>query len=117
MQKPRKILSPTDLSENSRTGLRFALSLATRDRVELLVLHVARDFPLRSIPDEPGVMDPRCVRWELLSKDEGTPRTPSWESFFLCGLCVFAGDTPCFGCGVATWVLLGCSCLDRFVAH
>jgi nucleotide-binding universal stress UspA family protein len=65
MQKPRKILSPTDLSENSRTGLRFALSLAARERVELLVLHVARNFPLWSIPDEPGLMDVRCIRWEL----------------------------------------------------
>jgi nucleotide-binding universal stress UspA family protein len=65
MQKPRKIMSPTDLSENSRTGLRFALSLAARDRVEPLVLHVARDFPLWSIPDEPGVMDADCLRWEV----------------------------------------------------
>jgi nucleotide-binding universal stress UspA family protein len=64
MQKPRKILAPTDLSENSRTGLRFALSLAAADRVELLVLHVAREFPLWPIADEPGLLDARSVRWE-----------------------------------------------------
>jgi hypothetical protein len=31
-------------------------------------------------------------------------RTPSLENYFihfLCGLCVFAGDIPSFGCGVA----------------
>jgi hypothetical protein len=27
--------------------------------------------------------------------------------FFLCGLCVFAGDTPNFGCGVAALRLRG----------
>jgi hypothetical protein len=30
-----------------------------------------------------------------------TPRTPSSEVQFLCGLCAFAGDIPSFGCGFA----------------
>ena len=35
------------------------------------------------------------------------PRTPSSERFFLCGLCIFARDTPTFGCGFATLCLCG----------
>jgi len=30
-----------------------------------------------------------------------TPRAPSPEVKFLCGLCAFAGDIPSFGCGSA----------------
>jgi hypothetical protein len=41
-----------------------------------------------------------------------TPKTPSPEIYFLCGLCAFAGDSPSFGCGSAA---LGASWCYRFL--
>jgi nucleotide-binding universal stress UspA family protein len=58
MLNVKKILLPSDLSESSRTGLRFAFALAAEYRSELLVLHVARSFPVWEIPDETGFLDP-----------------------------------------------------------
>jgi nucleotide-binding universal stress UspA family protein len=44
MKRFEKILVPIDLSENSRRGLRYACSLATDNRAELTILHVANEF-------------------------------------------------------------------------
>ena len=44
MKQVKKILVPTDFSENSRAGLRFGLSLAAENGADLLILHVADEF-------------------------------------------------------------------------
>ena len=54
MKEVKKILAPTDFSENSRAGLRSALSLAAENNAELLILHVANEFQAWEIPDEAG---------------------------------------------------------------
>jgi universal stress protein A len=63
MNHAQKILVPTDLSENSRLGLRFAFSL-TQNCVEILVLHVAQNFSAWQIPDEISLLEPRFLKWE-----------------------------------------------------
>lgn len=44
MKHLKKILVPTDLSENSRRGLRYASALADENRAALLVLYVANEL-------------------------------------------------------------------------
>lgn len=44
MKRIQKLLVPTDLSENSRRGLLYALSLAEEAKGALTVLHVANEF-------------------------------------------------------------------------
>jgi universal stress protein A len=44
MRQVRKILVPTDLSEESRRGLRYACTLAADENAALMVLHVANEF-------------------------------------------------------------------------
>src|SRR2546422_7966289 len=44
MKRLEKILVPTDLSEQSRTALRYACSLAADEKAALVVLHVANEF-------------------------------------------------------------------------
>ena len=44
MKPLEKILVPTDLSEESRRGLRYACSLAAEEQAAILVLHVANEF-------------------------------------------------------------------------
>jgi nucleotide-binding universal stress UspA family protein len=64
MEKTKKILIPTDLSENSRAALRLALSLDTAKGVEIVVLHVAQEFSAWDIPDELSLLEPRFLQWE-----------------------------------------------------
>jgi universal stress protein A len=42
MNKTKKILAPTDLSELSRAGVRYALELAASESAEVIVYHVVR---------------------------------------------------------------------------
>lgn len=44
MRGIQNILVPTDLSENSRCGIRYACSLAADENAALLILHVANDL-------------------------------------------------------------------------
>lgn len=46
MKQVRKILVPTDLSEHSRNGLRYACSLAAENNGTLTILHVADGLEL-----------------------------------------------------------------------
>jgi nucleotide-binding universal stress UspA family protein len=52
MNQVKKILAPTDFSENSRAGLKAAFSLAAETSAELLILHVADEFQTWEIYDE-----------------------------------------------------------------
>jgi nucleotide-binding universal stress UspA family protein len=61
----RKILAPTDFSKNSRLGLSLALSLASENNAELVVLHVANEFQTWEIPDETGLFSDRTYKWEV----------------------------------------------------
>ncbi len=65
MNPIKRILVPTDLSEDSRAGLRSGLSLAAQNHSELLVLHVARAPQLWQIPDEFCLLDSQWITWEL----------------------------------------------------
>lgn len=66
MRGVKKVLVPTDLSENSRRGVRYALSLAAENGAELLVLHVAREFQAWELyPDEMGFIDRTSCRWTV----------------------------------------------------
>ena len=64
MENTKKILVPTDLSENSRAALRLASSLNTGNGVEIVVLHVARGFSTWAIPDELSLLERRFLQWE-----------------------------------------------------
>jgi nucleotide-binding universal stress UspA family protein len=44
MKRIRKLLVPTDFSENSRRGLLYACSLGAENKGDLTVLHVANEF-------------------------------------------------------------------------
>jgi len=49
----RKILSPSDLSANSKTGVAYAISLVRENRAELIIFHAASiSFPLLACPCE-----------------------------------------------------------------
>lgn len=66
MKRFQKILVPTDLSDQSRRGLRYACSLASEESAALVVLHVANEF----------------AAWELMNDDFGflTATTRSWPT-------------------------------------
>jgi nucleotide-binding universal stress UspA family protein len=64
MEKTKKILVPTDLSENSSAALRFAFSLGAGNRLEIMVLHVARGFASWPMPDELYFLSPQFLQWE-----------------------------------------------------
>ncbi|HTN70939.1 MAG TPA: universal stress protein [Methylomirabilota bacterium] len=66
MKRFEKILVPTDLSEYSRQGLRYACSLAADEKAALVVLHIANEFEA----------------WELFSDDFGfcTPTSQAWPT-------------------------------------
>jgi nucleotide-binding universal stress UspA family protein len=64
MTRLKKIVVPIDFSKNSRTGLRFAASLAAENGAELIVLHVADEFQAWEIPDELGLLSDKVYRWE-----------------------------------------------------
>ena len=59
MKALHKILVPTDLSEGSRRGLRYACSLAAEEKAEIVVLHVANEFKAwEMFSDDLGVCPP-----------------------------------------------------------
>jgi nucleotide-binding universal stress UspA family protein len=64
MTRLKKILAPTDLSKNSRAGLRFAAALAAENQAELIVLRVANEFRAWEIPDELGLLSDKVCKWE-----------------------------------------------------
>lgn len=64
MKQVKKILAPVDLSKSSRTGLRFALSLAAENAAELFILHVAGELQPWQMFDESGFSD-RIYSWEV----------------------------------------------------
>lgn len=64
MKRFGKILVPTDLSENSRRGLRYACSLAGDDQAALIVVHVANDLEAWELySNEFGFLDPTLRKW------------------------------------------------------
>jgi nucleotide-binding universal stress UspA family protein len=66
MKRFEKILVPTDLSENSRRGFHYACSLASDNRAELTILHVANEFAAWELySDELAFFEPNCRSWPL----------------------------------------------------
>ena len=65
MNTIKRILVPTDLSEDSRAGLRSGMSLAAQNNSELLVLHVTQALQLWQIPDELCLLDNQWIKWEV----------------------------------------------------
>ncbi len=64
MKRLEKILVPTDLSENSRRGLRYACSLAADSKAALVILHVANEFEAWELhSDEFSFLDPAGRAW------------------------------------------------------
>ena len=61
MKQVKKILVPTDLSDQSRRGFCYACSLAIEENTDLVVLHIANEFKA----------------WELFSDDFGFIHTAS----------------------------------------
>jgi len=54
----KKILAPTDLSENSRRGLDYAFSVAEESKAELIVLHVANEFQAGELYSDETAFNP-----------------------------------------------------------
>lgn len=64
MKQIQKLLVPTDLSENSRTGLRYACSMAFDTKAAVTVLHVANEFSAWELySDEFSFLDPAARAW------------------------------------------------------
>jgi hypothetical protein len=62
----RRILVPTDLSLNSRMGLRYAFSSAEQCRAEVVILHVASEWPVwQAMSDEMSFVDSNVYRWTV----------------------------------------------------
>jgi nucleotide-binding universal stress UspA family protein len=61
----KRILAPTDLSECSAAGLKYAAALAERFEAELILLHVAQDFDVALAATELGFPPPERLRQEL----------------------------------------------------
>lgn len=64
MTQIKKILVPTDFSKISGAAVRFAFSLARESYAEIVVLHVARQFPAWEIYDDTTFLDPRVYTGE-----------------------------------------------------
>jgi nucleotide-binding universal stress UspA family protein len=60
----KKILVPTDFSENSGVGLKFTFVLAVENRADLLILHLAREFQVCALFGEATFYHPRLYRWD-----------------------------------------------------
>jgi universal stress protein A len=65
MKPIKKILVPTDFSEISRVGLRFAFSLAAENEADLLVVHVGSEFQVWQVFDEGTFFNDRVYKWEV----------------------------------------------------
>src|SRR5262245_66292629 len=63
MKSIRRLLVPTDLSENSRRGLHYACSLAAENNGVLTILHVANELDAWEIyTDEFSFLEPTTRR-------------------------------------------------------
>jgi universal stress protein A len=51
MFQPKKILVPTDFSENSELALRIALSIAVKDQTRIFILHVISNTVQQRLSD------------------------------------------------------------------
>ena len=60
----KKILAPVDLSEHSRRGLAYALSIARENQAELHVLHVADEFQAWAMADDGAFFSSGAALWE-----------------------------------------------------
>jgi nucleotide-binding universal stress UspA family protein len=66
MTQLKKILVPTDLSENSRRGLSYALSVVAESKAELMILHVADEFQARELySDEMAFVSSSGPTWPV----------------------------------------------------
>jgi nucleotide-binding universal stress UspA family protein len=66
MKRLRKILVPTDLSENSRRAISYGCWLAAEENAELIVLHVAKNVDAWEFcPDEFGFPGSNGKPWPL----------------------------------------------------
>jgi nucleotide-binding universal stress UspA family protein len=66
MKQVRKILVPTDLSEQSRRGFCYACSLAAEIKAGLVVLHIASEFKAWELfSDDFGFLDPALRTWPI----------------------------------------------------
>ena len=64
MKQIKKLLVPTDLSENSRRGLLYACSLAAENKGALTILHVANEFAAWELYcDEFTFLEPARRAW------------------------------------------------------
>ena len=61
MNTVRKILVPIDFSEDSATGLKYAVSLAQKTQAELTVMHVTQKEEADSFVDLLAVMEGACM--------------------------------------------------------
>jgi len=83
MDKIKKILAPTDISELSRAGVRRALEMAKSDGAEVIVYHVVRhpilfheDFPPADLPLIDDIIEERKRLLEDYMKRHFADLTP-----------------------------------------
>jgi nucleotide-binding universal stress UspA family protein len=66
MNRLRRILAPTDLSENSRAGLSYAFSSAEDCQAEVIILHVADEWQAwQALSDEMAFVSSNTYRWTV----------------------------------------------------
>lgn len=66
MREIQKILVPTDLSEDSRCGIRYACSLAADEKAALIILHVANELDAWELyTDEFAFAEPLARAWPV----------------------------------------------------
>jgi len=66
MKQVKKILVPTDLSEQSRTGFCYACSLAAEAKADVIALHIASEFNAWELfSDDFGFLDPALRTWPI----------------------------------------------------
>jgi len=83
MEKLKKILAPTDISELSRAGVRRALEMAKSDGAEVIVYHVVRhpilfhdEFPSADLPLIDDIIEERKKLLEDYMKRHFADLTP-----------------------------------------
>ena len=66
MNEFKKILAPTDLSEDSSLGLRYAFSMAEKCSADLIIVHVASDQEAwQAVSDEMGFLSANVYTWTV----------------------------------------------------
>lgn len=66
MNRLRRILAPTDLSENSRAGLSYAFSSAEDCQAEVIILHVADEWQAwQALSDEMAFVTSNTYKWTV----------------------------------------------------